>query len=67
MDHLILRGPDAGLQGEKAGLLIADIGTESMAFTPMQKKTHQLCAQALRDFQGPDIFKMISSDNAPEL
>eukprot|EP00972_Heterocapsa_arctica_P031503 4640362-Heterocapsa_arctica.AAC.1 len=32
MDHLILRGPDAGLQGEKAGLLIADIGTESMSF-----------------------------------
>eukprot|EP00972_Heterocapsa_arctica_P087710 12935175-Heterocapsa_arctica.AAC.1 len=42
MDHLILRGPDAGLQGEKAGLLIADIGTESMSFIPMQKKTHQL-------------------------
>eukprot|EP00972_Heterocapsa_arctica_P019765 2914171-Heterocapsa_arctica.AAC.1 len=51
MDHLILRGPDAGLLGEKAGLLIADVGTESMSFTPMQKKTYQLCTQALKDFQ----------------
>eukprot|EP00972_Heterocapsa_arctica_P014789 2178327-Heterocapsa_arctica.AAC.1 len=33
----------------------------------MQKKTYQLCTQALRDFQGPDSFKLISSDNAPEL
>eukprot|EP00972_Heterocapsa_arctica_P018139 2680348-Heterocapsa_arctica.AAC.1 len=67
MDYLILRGPDAGLQGGKAGLLIADIGTESLSFVPMQRKTHQLCTQALRDFQGHDSYKLISSDNAPEL
>eukprot|EP00972_Heterocapsa_arctica_P037535 5526141-Heterocapsa_arctica.AAC.1 len=54
MDHIIMRGPDAGLQGEKAGFLIADVATENMSFAPMRKKTFQLCTQALRDFSGPD-------------
>eukprot|EP00972_Heterocapsa_arctica_P072399 10693491-Heterocapsa_arctica.AAC.1 len=66
-DHVILREPDAGIDGERAGLQVADLGTESLAFYPMQKKTFGACVQAMRDFCGMEVLHQLSSDNAPEL
>ncbi|WP_288992781.1 hypothetical protein, partial [uncultured Marinobacter sp.] len=69
MDHLLCPGADAGIRGEVAGLLVADIGTESMAFSGMKKRDAPGVLQALRDFVGTDAnisVKLISSDNAAE-
>ncbi len=53
MDHLISRGQDAGLRGETAGLLVADIGTENLAFTPMKRrKMPQRACKHFGSFRG---------------
>eukprot|EP00972_Heterocapsa_arctica_P069245 10231308-Heterocapsa_arctica.AAC.1 len=52
-DHVVLRAPDQELTGEKAGLIVADFGTDYL-FAPMKVKTHDVCTQVLRDFIGPD-------------
>jgi hypothetical protein len=67
MDHLLSGGEDAGMNGETAGLLIADIATSNEVFIAMKRRTAPAVLQALRDFEGPtDVIKTISSDNARE-
>eukprot|EP00972_Heterocapsa_arctica_P063051 9303390-Heterocapsa_arctica.AAC.1 len=66
-DHVILREPDEGLDGQRAGLQVADLGTDSLAFYPMVHKTYGACTQAMRDFCGSEVLHQLSSDNAPEL
>eukprot|EP00972_Heterocapsa_arctica_P074146 10944349-Heterocapsa_arctica.AAC.1 len=59
-DHVILREPDAGIDGERAGLQVADLGTESLAFYPMVRKTFGACVQSMRDFLGSDVLHQLS-------
>eukprot|EP00972_Heterocapsa_arctica_P024642 3635322-Heterocapsa_arctica.AAC.1 len=66
-DHVVLREPDEGLHGERAGLQVADLGTENFMFYPGKEKSFQTCVQSLRDFVGNDNIQKLSSDNAPEL
>eukprot|EP00972_Heterocapsa_arctica_P025578 3764276-Heterocapsa_arctica.AAC.1 len=46
-DHVVLAQPNAGLQGERAGLVVFDMGTENLLFFPTRRKTFQACAQSL--------------------
>jgi hypothetical protein len=67
MDHLLSGGKDVGINGETAGLLIADVATENLHWTAMQRRVAIGCTQALRDFAGAtDTIKLVSSDNAAE-
>ncbi len=66
-DHVVLRQPDEGLHGERAGLQLADLGTENWAFYPGKEKTYHTFFQSIRDFVGNDHISKLSSDNAPEL
>eukprot|EP00972_Heterocapsa_arctica_P023468 3457320-Heterocapsa_arctica.AAC.1 len=43
------------------------LGTESLAFYPMVKKTYGACTQAMQDFCGTEVLHQLSSDNTPEL
>eukprot|EP00972_Heterocapsa_arctica_P022529 3312732-Heterocapsa_arctica.AAC.2 len=66
-DHVVSAEPDAGMQGERARVVVSDMGTESLAFYPMQRKTFERCAQSLKHFCGRQEMSCFSSDNAPEL
>eukprot|EP00972_Heterocapsa_arctica_P064567 9528141-Heterocapsa_arctica.AAC.1 len=44
-DHVILAEPDAGMQGERAGMVVSDMGTDSLAFYSMQRKTLKHCPE----------------------
>eukprot|EP00972_Heterocapsa_arctica_P091580 13510032-Heterocapsa_arctica.AAC.1 len=66
-DHGIMAALDAGMQGERAGMVVSDMGTENLACFPMHRNTFKNCAQSLRHLCGRQEMSCFSSDNAPEL
>eukprot|EP00972_Heterocapsa_arctica_P018407 2718912-Heterocapsa_arctica.AAC.1 len=44
-DHVILAEPDAGMQAERAGMVVSDMGTENVVFYPTQRKTFKHCPE----------------------
>lgn len=67
-DHIIVgHADDAGLDGERAGLIIMDAYTRMIAFIPVKDKTAPEAIRALKYFVGEAVVRYLYTDNSLEL
>ena len=67
-DHIIIgKSDDAGLAGERAGLIVMDVFTKLIGLYPVANKTAREAVIALRHFAGDAQVKFLYTDDSPEL
>ena len=66
-DAFNLKELSIGVEGERYGLVLKDVGTGLADCFPLRKKSRALIVCAIRDFGGTTQWVKFASDNGPEL